>query len=86
VAPTIEFRSASLVDELAALGEVGGKIEATKGHNDDLCIAEGGCLLLCERLGRRTPTAMSAGGSRRASPSHKRTKKKRILPKRSRPG
>lgn len=76
VGPSVEFRSAALVDELSHLAEVEGRIAAASGHHDDIAIADAGCLWLCELMGRRLDTGLAAGGSRSPEQFKRRVKKR----------
>ena len=82
--PTVPHRSKYAVAEIGALCEHEGMIQAPPGSHDDLAIADGGCLHLCAKFGRKLHAGgYSSGGARRdASANLGRTQKVKRRPRR----
>lgn len=82
--PTVPHRSKYAVAEIGGLCEHEGMIQAPPGSHDDLAIADGGCLHLCAKFGRKLHAGgYSSGGARRdASANLGRTQKVRRRPRR----
>jgi len=79
LAPTVEWRSSYAIDEIEALCEHDGLIQAPpgKGSHDDLAIANGGVLMLCSKFGKKLHSGgFSSGGARRSTEGFSRSGKK----------